>query len=116
MQTNLQRYLQIKRTLSLPAAKETLFFAKETLLTADIPLEKVVEVAWKFVTQPCPLIVDQPDRFNVKIHDTNARHWDEKQKDLPLIYAKPVVYRSYHGILLSRALVGNHHSVVSKSV
>ena len=96
--------MQLKETLPTPSEVG----ARETLKTKDLPLEKVVEVAWKFVTQPCPIIVDMPARFSAELHETNAKHWDEKTRDSPtLIYARPVVFRSYHGILLNRALVGN---------
>lgn len=100
----IQNYIfQIKQNFPSPSAVG----ARETLKSADLPLEKVVEVAWKFVTQPCPIIVDQPPIFSEGLHDTNSKHWDEDCKDFELIYARPVVYRSYHGTVLNRALVGN---------
>ena len=73
----------------------------------DLPLERVVEVGWKFVTQPCPVIVELPARFNADLHDTYAKHWEEETDSVALTYAKPVVYRSYHGIVFNRGLVGN---------
>ena len=73
-----------------------------------LPLDKVVEVAWKFVTQANPIIACVPERFDKDLHRTSCDHWDKKQGDSqPLIYAKPVVYRSYHGSVMNRALVGN---------
>jgi hypothetical protein len=83
--------------------------SKETWI-ADLPLEYVVEVAWKFVTQPCPIIVCQPPKFDTAVHTpARTKRWNEEHKDSrPLIYAKPVVFRSYHGVLLKdKALVGN---------
>ena len=84
--------------------------SKGTLLSAaELQLEEVVAVAWKFVSQPCPIIVCQPDKYVMELHQqANAKHWDEEHKHSPkLIYAKPVVYRSYHGLVLKKGLVGN---------
>jgi hypothetical protein len=73
-----------------------------------LPLDKVVEVAWKFVTQANPIIACVPKQFNEELHRPSFNHWDEEQGDSrPLIYAKPVVYRSYHGPVMNTALVGN---------
>ena len=72
-----------------------------------LPLHKVVEVAWKFVTQPNPIIACVPEKFDEEVHRTSFKHWDEDDHSRPLIYAKPVLYRSYHGTVMNRALVGN---------
>ena len=73
-----------------------------------LPLDKVVEVAWKFVTQANPIIACVPKQFDEELHRPTFNHWDEEQGDSrPLIYAKPVVYRSYHGTVMNTALVGN---------
>ena len=42
--------------------------AKKKLEELDLPLEKVVEVTWKFVTEPNPVIVCQPEEFNHELH------------------------------------------------
>ena len=76
----------------------------------DLPLDKVAEIAWKFVTQPNPVIVCQPETsaFDNDLHRKCFGHWEEGQADSrKLIYARPVVFRSYHGVVMSRALVGN---------
>ena len=74
---------------------------------ADLQLEDVVVVAWKCVTQSCPIIACQPDKYDKKLHDmTDNKDWNKDNKDtLQLFYAKPVMYRSYHGFVLNRGLV-----------
>lgn len=75
---------------------------------ADPPLQHVIGVAWKFVTQACPIIACKPEKYNPEIHRTCFSHWDEKHDDSkPLIYAKPVLYRSYHCVFLNSGHVGN---------
>ena len=70
-----------------------------------------MELTWKFVTQPCPIFVRTPKKFDKEVHTPipNEKHWDAEQKDhLPVIYARPVVYRSYYGELLKKkGVVGN---------
>ena len=70
-------------------------------------LGKVVELAWKFVTLPDPLVVCQPEGFNHRIHSEEYGHWDKHAKDFKLIYTRPVVYRSYEGELASKGWVAN---------
>ena len=75
-----------------------------------LPLDKFVKLAWKFITQSCPVIVSMPPMLalNEEIHKTSFHHWDEKRREeRPLIYAHPVVYRSFHGEVLIKGLVGN---------
>jgi hypothetical protein len=76
----------------------------------QLPLGKFVQLAWKFVTQAYPTIVHEPKRlkFDDEIHKTSFKHWDERRDgDRPVIYAQPVVYRSYHGEVMMKGLVGN---------
>lgn len=82
--------------------------AKPKLQTNDLVLKNVVEVAWKFVTQPKPVVVSLPETYDSELHNPYFGHWDESQRDSqPLVYARPVVYRSYHGVPMSKASVGN---------
>lgn len=98
---------QVKNTLQkLPSFSKL----RGTLKTNHLPLDRVVEVAWKFVTQACPIIICQPEtcKLDEELYRTCYEHWDEDHDDSkPFIYARPVVYRSYHGVVLNRALVGN---------
>ena len=97
--------MQVKNTLKTSHP----VFAKVTLSIAELQLEDVVKVAWNFASLPCPIIVCQPDKYVKELHQqVNAKHWDEEHKDSPkLIYARPVVYRSYHGVVMKKGLVGN---------
>ena len=71
-------------------------------------LNKVVEMAWKFVTQPNPVIVImEPKTFDTELHDRYHGRWDKHHNSKPLIYVQPVVYRSYHGVIMSKGVVGN---------
>ena len=82
--------------------------AKPKLQTNDLVLKNVVEVAWKFVTQPKPVVVSLPKTYNSELHYPYFGRWDESQRDFqPLIYARPVLYRSYHGVPMSKGFVGN---------
>jgi hypothetical protein len=75
-----------------------------------LPLEKFVQLAWKCVTQTYPVIVCEPKsvKFDDEIHKTSYEHWEEdRDGHHPLIYAQPVVYRSYHGEVLKKGLVRN---------
>ena len=76
------------------SSDETFQKVKETLESSrEDYLGKVIELAWKFVTLPNPLIIDQPESFDSKIHSPEYGHWDSKRtKELPLIYLRPVVY------------------------
>ena len=70
-------------------------------------LEKVIELAWKFVTLPNPLIVCQPKKFHSQIHEPQFGHWDRHAKEFELIYLRPVVYRNYEGVLARKGWVAN---------
>ena len=70
-------------------------------------LRKAIELAWKFVTLPNPLIVCQPKEFDSRIHEQEAVYWDEQAKELPLIYIRPVVYRNYEGVVARKGWVAN---------
>ena len=61
------------------------------------------------MTQACPVIVHMPPKFDAEIHEKSYTHWDESCDDRtkPLIYAKPVLFRSYHCVKLKSGLVGN---------
>ena len=73
------------------------------------PLEKVVELTWKFVTQNNPMILHQPLTFKEDIHERECIHWNpELHKPYTLIYARPVLNRCYNGRVVSMGLVGNH--------
>ena len=87
---------------------ETLQKVKETLkISSEDHLGKVIALAWKFVTLPNPLIVDQPKAFDYQIHDPEFGHWDKQAKDFELIYTRPVVYRNYEGVLAEMGWVAN---------
>lgn len=70
-------------------------------------LGKVIELAWKFVTLPNPLIVCQPTVFNSQIHSPEFGHWDKHAVDFTLTYTRPVVYRNYEGVLAGKGWVAN---------
>ena len=71
-------------------------------------LRKAIELAWKFVTLPNPLIVAcQPKKFDPRIHDQEARYWDKQENDCKLIYIRPVVYRNYEGVVARKGWVAN---------
>jgi len=76
-------------------------------------LGKAINLAWKFVTLPNPLIVCQPGKYDPNIHSPEHGYWDSKQKhESNLIYTRPVVYRNYEGRLARRGWVadGKQHS------
>ena len=70
-----------------------------------------MKLAWKFVTQPYPVIVCTPERRKMddEIHKPSYLRWkEEKDGERPIIiYSQPVVYRSYHGKVLVKGSVGN---------
>ena len=69
-----------------------------------------MKLAWKFVTQPYPVIVCTPERCKMddEIHKASISRWvEEEDSEQPVIYSQPVVYRSYHGEVLVKGLVGN---------
>ena len=69
---------------------------------------KLIELTWKLVTLPNPLIVCQPEGFNSEIHDHEVEYWDKKKvKELPLIYIRPVLFRNYEGVVAQKGWVAN---------
>ena len=70
-------------------------------------LLKCVQVAWKFVTLPSPIIVSQPQAYNPQIVDREYGYWDESTPDTVLIYTRPVVYRCYDGNRAEKGMVAN---------
>ena len=70
-------------------------------------LREAIQLAWKFVTLPNPLIVCQHTQFDYQVHDPEAKYWDEHKKELPLIYTRPVVYRNFEGRLACKGWVAN---------
>ena len=81
---------------------------KEALKTShQDDLRKAIELAWKFVTLPNPLIVCQPEKFDDQIHDQEGRYWDEQANECELVYLRPVVYRNYEGIVARKGWVAN---------
>ena len=71
-------------------------------------LGKAIELAWKFVTLPHPLIVCQPEKYDSHIHSPEHSYWDSKQKhESNLVYTRPVVYRSYEGVLACQGWVAD---------
>ena len=101
---NVTCFLQLKVTLS---KLEPFSTAKGNLGEVELSLEKVAEIAWKFVTQPNPLIVVQPQMYcGDDFQERYYKHWNDACTNYRLVYARPLVYRSYYGIVMSRALVG----------
>ena len=81
---------------------------KETLESSDEDhLGKAIELAWKFVTLPNPLIVCQPEEFDPRKHDQDYINWDKSTKEKKLIYLRPVVYRNYEGVVACKGWVAN---------
>ena len=71
-------------------------------------LGKAIELAWKFVTLPHPLIVCQPEKYDSRIHSPEHGYWDSKQKhESNLVYTRPVVYRGYEGVLACQGWVAD---------
>ena len=100
-------YLQVEK--EIPRLLKSHKVKDKTKLLNTIPLRKVVEMAWKFVTQPNPVIaVTEPDTYHADLHDRYHGHWDKRQTSQPLIYVQPVVYRSYHGTVMSKGAIGNY--------
>ena len=77
-------------------------------------LGKVIELTWKFVTLPNPLIVCQPKEFDPKIHDPESLYWNKQAKEFELIYIRPVVYRNYEGVVARKGWVANTSQQRSK--
>lgn len=80
--------------------------AKEKEKLMNIDLQSITEIAWKFVIQPNPVIVIKPETYDDQLHERYFGHWDKSQSR-SLIYVTPVVFRSYHGVLMKKGLVGN---------
>ena len=74
-----------------------------------VPFDQFVQLAWKFVTQPYPVIISTPKtmKFDDTLHKSSFQHWSEDEGKQPLINVQPVVYRSYHGEVLVKGVVGN---------
>lgn len=70
-------------------------------------LRELVELAWNFVTLPSPIIVHEPETFTEKTHERQFAYWNPETPKAPLIYLRPVVYRSYQGTLACKAWVAN---------
>ena len=64
-------------------------------------------LAWKFATISPPLIVSQPEKFNETLIDREATHWNDSLSAFSLVFTRPVVYRSYHGMLGAQGHAGN---------
>ena len=99
-------FLQVRTNLQkLPHFSE----AKDTLKNANLAaLDKVVKVAWNFVAQACPIVVCTPETmFDEDLHLQYGIRWNDENTSLPLIYARPLVYCSYHGDVMNKGLVGN---------
>ena len=72
----------------------------------DTTVDRIVSLAWGFVTVPSPIVVCQPDSFDPSCMDQETYHWTPKAKNCVLVYTGPVVYRSYHGTLARKGTVG----------
>lgn len=66
-----------------------------------------MSIAWKFVTQPKPVIVCEPKEYIAEQCTPYFGHWDKDQKGKQLICVRPVVFRTYEGLVMDKALVGN---------
>ena len=97
----LQLYREVPSDKMYPRVKEALESSHQD------DLKKVIELAWKFVTIPNPLIVCQPKKFDPKIHDQEAVHWDKQANECELVYIRPVVYRNYEGVVARKGWVAN---------
>ena len=90
------------------SSNETFQKVKEALERSDEDhLMKVIELTWKFVTLPNPLIVYQPKKFDSQIHEPEHGRWDKHAKEAELIYIRPVVYRNYEGVVACKGWVAN---------
>ena len=90
------------------SSTETLQKVKEALESSDEDhLMEVIELTWKFVTLPNPLIVYQPKKFDSQIHEPEHGRWDKHAKEAELIYIRPVVYRNYEGVVACKGWVAN---------
>jgi len=94
-----------------PSGNENFQKIKTTLESSPQDhLGKAIELAWKFVTLPHPLIVCQPEKYDSRIHSPEHGYWqwDSKQKhESNLVYTRPVVYRGYEGVLACQGWVAD---------
>ena len=91
--------MQLKEALPLPC--------EVNLAAIELQLNEVAEIAWKFVTQPNPPIVAQPEMYyGEELQERYYGKWNDDCEEYTLVYARPLVYRSYHGKVMSTALVG----------
>ena len=98
----LQLYNEVPSDKMHPRVKEALESSHQD------DLRKAIELAWKFVTLPNPLIVAcQPKEFDSQIHDQEAVYWDNQANKCELVYLRPVVYRNYEGVLARKGWVAN---------
>ena len=99
--TSFQMHSDISSNETLQKVKETLESSKED------HLGKVIQLTWKFVTLPNPLIVYQPKKFDSQFHEPQFGHWDKHANEVELIYIRPVVYRNYEGVIACKGWVAN---------
>ena len=98
----LQLYNEVPSDRMHPRVKEALESSHQD------DLRTAIELAWKFVTLPNPLIVAcQPTKFDPRIHDQEAVYWNKQANDSELIYIRPVVYRNYEGVVARNGWVAN---------
>ena len=98
----LQLYNEVPSDKMNPRVKEALESSHQD------DLRKFIELAWRFVTLPNPLIVAcQPTKFDPQIHDPEAVYWDKRAKEFELTYVRPVVYRNYEGVVARKGWVAN---------
>ena len=115
--------LSFQMVQKFPSGDETFQKIKATLENSPQDhLGKAIELAWKFVTLPNPLIVCQPGKYDSKIHSPEHGYWDSKQThESNLIYTRPVVYRNYEGVLacwgwVADKVTSKQHSQRSESI
>ncbi len=59
------------------------------------------------------MIIWEPKKFTEQTHDREFGYWDPSASpDIPLIYIRPAVYRSYQGDLALKAWVANSQTPV----
>ena len=81
--------------------------AKQPLDKINLRLDGVIDIAWRFVTEPTPIIVCQPTELHDDLQDKYFGHWEDSMEDnFHLLYARPVVYSSYHGHIFRKGFVG----------
>ena len=82
----LQLYSEVLSDKMKPRVKEALESSHQD------DLRTAIELAWKFVTLPNPLIVCQPKKYDSRIHDKEAVYWDNQADECELIYLRSVLY------------------------